>query len=206
MPSQYLLINRYPVKKEKGQEIETFALNKSKDLINKHSFYISDDKEELIEFIALGSLNELADYEKSFAQAFTEYANYLCGDIKRELLFYVESPIRSVTVIPQTNFVQLRHVEVLPTAYNAYLKWRNETIFNVVKSNINKITSFDAYHSLISQIPGVMFISCFNGAIEDYMKPFTDEHYKTIVAQAGDSYITGGKEGLYTKIYRKLGN
>lgn len=47
-----------------------------------------------------------------------------------------------------------------------------------------------------------MFISSFNGDIENYTEAFTNKKYKEIIQQAGDSYITGGNEGLYTKIYR----
>lgn len=205
MPSQYLLVNHYPVMEGKEKEIQELAEKNSKALPEVSSFYISQDEGELIEFISLSSLNELAKYENNLASTFTDYANYICGDIKRELLTYVESPISSSTAVPQTKYVQLRHVEVLPTAYQRYLKWRNQTIFEVVRNNSTTIESFDAYHSLISQIPGVMFISCFNGSVETYLKPFTDDNYKNIVTQAGDSYITGGNEGLYTKIYKKLG-
>lgn len=205
MISQYLLINCYSVLKGQEQNIQDFVTKNATITLNKNSFYSSLDGDELIEFISLNSLDELTDYENRFALAFSDYACYLRGDIKRELLRYVESPIKARTAIPQTNYVQLRHVEVLPSAYQAYLKWRNETIFEVVRNNSNTIDSFDAYHSLISQVPGVMFISCFNGSIEEYMEPFTNDHYKNIITQAGDSYITGGNEGLYTKVYKKLG-
>jgi len=205
MISQYLLINCYSVLKGQEQNIQEFVTKNETITLNKNSFYSSLDGDELIEFISLNSLNELTDYENRFALAFSNYACYLRGDIKRELLRYVESPIKARTAIPQTNYVQLRHIEVLPSAYQAYLKWRNETIFEVIRNNSNTIDSFDAYHSLISQVPGVMFISCFNGSIEEYMEPFTNDHYKNIITQAGDSYITGGNEGLYTKVYKKLG-
>lgn len=205
MISQYLLINCYSVLKGQEQNIQDFVTKNATITLNKNSFYSSLDGDELIEFISLNSLNELTDYENRFALAFSDYACYLRGDIKRELLRYVESPIKARTAIPQTNYVQLRHVEVLPSAYQAYLKWRNETIFEVVRNNSNTIDSFDAYHSLISQVPGVMFIACFNGSIEEYMEPFTNDHYKNIITQAGDSYIKGGNEGLYTKVYKKLG-
>ena len=147
MTSQYLLVNHYPVMEGKEKEIQDLAEKNSKALPEVSSFYISQDEGELIEFISLSSLNELAKYENNLASAFTE----------------------------------------------------------VVRNNSTTIESFDAYHSLISQIPGVMFISCFNGSVETYLKPFTDDNYKNIVTQAGDSYITGGNEGLYTKIYKKLG-
>ena len=102
MTSQYLLVNHYPVMEGKEKEIQDLAEKNSKALPQVSSFYISQDEGELIEFISLSSLNELAKYENNLASAFTDYANYLCGDIKRELLTYVESPISSSTAVPQT--------------------------------------------------------------------------------------------------------
>lgn len=204
MASKYLLINHYPIIKGQMKGIQSVVTKEDKNFPDKSSFYISQDEDELIEFTSLSSLNDLAEHENNLIKAFNDYANYINGDIKRELLTYVESPISSSTSIPQTKYVQLRHVEVMPKAYQAYLKWRRETIFNVVHNNSATIDSFDAYHSFISQIPGVMFISCFNCSIDEYMKPFTDDNYKNIVTQAGDNYITGGNEGLYTKVYKKL--
>lgn len=47
-----------------------------------------------------------------------------------------------------------------------------------------------------------MFVSSFNEDLETYKEAFTNERYKEIIRQAGDSFITGGKEGLYTHIYQ----
>ncbi len=73
-----------------------------------------------------------------------------------------------------------------------------------MRENKEKITSFEAYHSLISGQPGVMFISAFNVDKESYLEVFTNERYLNIIQQAGDNYITGGNGGLYTRIYRSI--
>ncbi|MCP5750878.1 hypothetical protein NL359_37760, partial [Klebsiella pneumoniae] len=74
--------------------------------------------------------------------------------------------------------------------------------FNVVRDNKDKIESFEAFHSLISGVPGVMFISSFNGDKSAYKEAFTNARYQEIIQQAGDNFITGGNDGLYTRIYR----
>lgn len=199
MSSKYMLINRYSI-----TDGATSLVKKIRKESDNNSFYVSKEGDELIEFIGLKSIDELSDVVLDLNNSFIEFSDYLRGDIKRELLKFVESPIQSNTSVPKTPNVQLRHVEVLPSKYLPYLNWRNETIFNVVRDNRETIDSFDAYHSLISGIPGVMFISCFSSDEHVYLKPFTDSKYKDIVSQAGDNYITGGEEGLYTKIYRKL--
>lgn len=198
-----MLISRYPVTKDASSKIQFFTESISHS--RKSSFYLSDEQDELIEFTGYFSLEDLIKNESRLIGDFFEFKEYISGDIKREILRYIESPISSKTAIPLTEYVQLRYVEVPPCAYKAYLQWRDETIFNVVRENDDIITSFDAYHSLISGIPGVMFISSFSGDVDSYLKPFTDERYNEIVRQAGNSYITGGNHGLYTKIYKKLG-
>lgn len=130
-----------------------------------------------------------------------EHARYLAADIRRELLEYVEAPKPYPGLFPDTPYIQLRHVEVKPDMMAQYRKWRDETIFDVVR-NAEEVSAFAAYHSVISGQPGVMFIAGFTGEPEDYRKVFESERYQSIVQQAGDRYITGGTTGLYTKIYR----
>lgn len=204
MSSKYMVINRYQI--AKGSEAHSQILAEQIAKKNNSSFYCSHEQDELVEFMGYTSLEEFTKGEQLLDNVFDEFKSFLSGDIKRELLKYVESPIQSETPVPLTKYVQLRHVEVLPSVYQAYLDWRDETIFNVVRDNKATVTSFDAYHSFISGVPGVMFISSFSCSVDEYLKPFTDSHYQDIVTQAGDSYITGGNEGLYTKIYKKLGS
>lgn len=204
MSSKYILINRYVVKDGMEAAIRSFVSQRCQASPQRSSFYVSEQHDEVIEFVGYGSLSDFNDDQDNLHRAFIDFKNYLCGDVRRELIQYVESPLASKTAFPMTPYVQLRHVEVLPAAYDAYLTWRDETIFNVVRENAGLVESFDAYHSLISGVPGVMFISCFSADVSDYVKPFTDARYKKIVSEAGDSYITGGDEGLYTKIYKKV--
>jgi hypothetical protein len=115
----------------------------------------------------------------------------------------VEAPKPERAALPHTDYLQLRHVEVRPPMYRAYRQWREETIFDVVRGS-DDIEVFLAYHSVLSTEPGVMFLSGFECAPEQYQRTFTSERYQQIVRQAGDNYITGGERGLYTRIYRRI--
>ncbi|WP_413730219.1 hypothetical protein [Sodalis sp. RH22] len=201
MSSKYVLISRFPLKANADKQVLTSLVNSS----NKR-YFISDEPglNELLELRAFTTLAEIATQEAELESAFTLFASDLVGDIRRELVKYVEAPIESQTDLPETEYVQLRHVEVPAENYKQYRQWREKTIFNVVRDNKDKIVSFGAYHSLISGQPGVMFISAFDGNKEAYKKAFTNERYKTIIQQAGDNYITGGNDGLYTRFYRSI--
>lgn len=157
--------------------------------------------EEVLELRALPAEQSLAVLSGGLKPQVSVLAPYLTGDIRRELLEFVEAPKPTMGLLPETPFVQLRHVEVKPNQMQAYLDWRERTIFDVVRTH-DEIEVFQAYHSVISAQPGVMFISGFSGSTEAYDAVFTSERYRKIVRQAGDAYITGGSEGLYTKIYR----
>lgn len=113
---------------------------------------------------------------------------------------YVEAPKPTNSLLPDTDYIQLRHVEVPPQRMQAYRQWREETIFDVVRGN-DEVDTFLAYHSLISGQPGVMFIAGFSGDPAAYQQVFSSSRYKDIVQQAGTSYITGGSDGLYTRLY-----
>lgn len=197
MLSNYMLINKYKINSADISEIK--ALLKS---TSKNSFYISDEEDELIEFVEISSLSELEN--EHACNTFCVLKSVLQSDVKREVLVYEESPISTQRLIPNSKYVQLRHVEVIPSLYEQYRQWRISTIFKVVKENRHKIKGWDSYHSLISNIPGVMFISQFDVDISDYLEPFIDSNYKNIVSQAGNYIITDSGDGLYTKIYNKL--
>ena len=201
MSAKYVLITRFPLKANTDK-----SQFKSLENSNARKYFVSDEQNisELLELRGYSSLEEIAAHESELEAVFHTFSAVLAGDVRRELVKFVEAPIDTEDDIPATEYVQLRHVEVPAENYSQYRHWREETIFNVVRDNKDKITSFGAYHSLISGQPGVMFISAFNGNKAAYREAFTNDRYKTIIQQAGDSYITGGNEGLYTRIYRSI--
>lgn len=162
--------------------------------------YTALDKSSCLEIIALDSTAQIADLEQHFQQSWSLTGLSLKGDFQRQMLRFVEAPKNIEGAIPATPYIQLRHVEVRPPVYPDYLSWRDRTIFDVVRK-ADEVEAFLAYHSVVSSEPGVMFVSGFSCPVEQYTSVFTSDHYKDIVAQAGNQYITGGERGLYTKIY-----
>lgn len=125
------------------------------------------------------------------------------ADFARQFLQFVEAPKPAAGALPDTRYVQMRHVEVVPRVYREYRAWREATIFDVVRTS-PEVKSFQAFHSLASTEPGVMFVSGFDAEPAKYLESFTDPRYQEIVRQAGDTYITGGENGLYTRIYERV--
>lgn len=125
------------------------------------------------------------------------------SDFARQLLHFVEAPKPTTAALPETPYVQLRHVEVPPPVYRSYRAWRTETIFDVVR-NSPEVEVFAAYHSVFSNEPGVMFVSGFSCSPEEYGAVFASPRYQDIVRQAGNRFITGGERGLYTRMYARV--
>ncbi|MBS1207367.1 MAG: hypothetical protein H6R25_4266 [Proteobacteria bacterium] len=198
MSSNYVLVSRFPLKNNiPGNTFSSLKNTESK----RYYFCEEPGVNELLELRSFNDIKEISWVEEEIDSMFHNFADVLSADIRRELLKFVESPIDNKNDLPETQYIQLRHVEVPAHNYQQYRQWRDETIFNVVRDNKDKIESFEAFHSLISGVPGVMFISAFNGNKEAYKEPFTNARYQEIIQQAGDNYITGGNEGLYTRIY-----
>lgn len=167
----------------------------------KRSVLCALDNDEVVTLEAMPSDMTMDGIREQLTGVAANFAHYLCADVRRELLEFVEAPKPCAELFPDTPYVQLRHVEVKPDMMAQYRGWRDETIFDVVRGS-DEISTFSAYHSVISGQPGVMFISGFSVEPEDYRKIFESDRYQSIVRQAGDRYITGGTTGLYTKIYR----
>ncbi|WLS79018.1 hypothetical protein Q3V30_00415 [Erwinia pyri] len=199
MSSNYVLVSRFPLKNKFSTE-DFSALKNSEN--TRYYFCEEQGFNELLELRSFKDIKEISWAEEEMASMFHRFSEVIAADIRRELLKFVESPIDNEKNLPETAYIQLRHVEVPSHNYQKYRQWRDETIFNVVRENKDKIKSFEAFHSLISGVPGVMFISSFDGNKEEYKEAFTNARYQEIIKQAGDNFITGGNEGLYTRIYR----
>ncbi|MEP3298383.1 MAG: hypothetical protein ABJO27_18225 [Pseudoruegeria sp.] len=197
MPAKLLMITRYPVKSDK---LSDFASYLAKNSAGKILEALDDD--EVLELLTVSDDASFVDYSLADQSVFQAQGSALRGDVRRELVSFVEAPKNTDNLIPDTTYIQLRHVEVKPDQMKAYRQWRDETIFDVVRTN-DEVEVFLAYHSVISNQPGVMFISGFSGNVEQYASVFNSDRYKQIVQEAGDQYITGGTDGLYTKIYRE---
>ena len=195
MAANIVLVSRFP--------IEPGTVPSLRDLLNDDSktrYLIDVEQQEILQLRAYKDLENFADNITNLDNDWQRFSGVMVGDIRRELLQYVEAPKPTDSLLPDTDYIQLRHVEVLPQRMQAYRRWREETIFDVVRRN-DEVDTFLAYHSLISGQPGVMFIAGFSGDPAAYQQVFSSSRYKDIVQQAGTSYITGGNDGLYTRLY-----
>lgn len=165
--------------------------------------YEQDDVSTLLTIRAYGSWPSLERIEAERQSLWNALAIHAAGDFRRELLTYVEEPKPTRGPLPDTEHLELRYVEVRPPKYRDYRAWRNETIFDVVR-NSPEVATFAAYHTAFSTRPGVLFLSGFNSDVDSYRAVFSSDRYREIVQAAGDNYITGGNQGLATRIYNRV--
>jgi len=168
-------------------------------------FYINQENFNLLELRAFSNLESVSQIllDNKLIYSDKKLLPYLCSDLHQEILEHKEEIIAQDSLLPQSKYLQLRHIEVPLAIFDEYQEWRRQTIFNHVKK-LSTVESFTAYHSLLSTSPGVMFICSFSCPTDDYMQGFSNDAYKEIVRQAGDRYIAGGEKGLYTKIYEAI--
>lgn len=168
-------------------------------------FYVNQENFNLIELRAFSNLESASQIllDNKLIYSDKNLLSFFSSDLHQEILEHKEEVITQNSLLPQSKYLQLRHIEVPLAIYDEYQEWRRQTIFNHVKK-LNTVESFVAYHSLLSTSPGVMFVCGFSCSIDDYMQGFSNDAYKEIVRQAGDRYIAGGEKGLYTKIYEAI--
>lgn len=198
MPAELVLISRYPAKPAAAP-----ALAAKLAPVARGRTLVALDDDEVVTLVPLEAKTALDGLRHSLSEDAAEFAEFLSGDIRREIVSFVEAPKSCNGPLPDTPYIQLRHVEVKPEQYAAYRDWRDATIFDVVR-NADEVENFLAYHSVVSGQPGVMFVSGFSVAPDTYGEVFASERYQDIVRQAGDRYITGGTGGLYTRIYADM--
>ncbi|MER6423322.1 hypothetical protein [Streptomyces sp. NPDC001137] len=203
MSANLLVLNEVAVAPGKVDKVlaEWSELN-SKEPVSGRALYRSAEGDNVLEITPLEDLAQLGALNAVWQKLAESVSQDLVTDFRRQLLEFVEAPKDTTDPLPRTPYVQLRHIEVKPREYTAYREWRENTIFDVVR-RADQVTTFLAYHSLLSTEPGVMFVSGFEVEPEEYQKVFTSPEYQDIVQQAGDRYIVGGESGLYTRVYRR---
>lgn len=175
MAAHNVLVSRFPLVPNAGRLLAADLLD------DPNTRYLFDlEQQELLQLRAYDSAADFAAGTDLLAADLERFASHMNADVKREPLSFVEAPKPCAAPLPQTDYVQLRHVEVPPARYAAYRAWREQTIFQVVKDNA-EVEVFLAYHSLVSSQPGVMFISGFSGAVQDYKAVFENDRYREIV-------------------------
>jgi hypothetical protein len=200
MSSPLLLVTEIPVGDDAAEAI---AVWQDRPTAPGSVFYQGLEAATLLELTPLDGLTELAGLEEHWRQQAKALAGLVVGDVRRQVLRFVEAPkpAPAGAALPDTPYVQLRHVEVKPPVHEEYLAWRDGTIFDVVRTT-EQVETFLAYHSLLSTEPGVMFVSGFSCAPEEYLPAFSSERYGEIARHAHARFVT--EEGLYTRLYRRV--
>jgi hypothetical protein len=200
--SKDILINEYKANSENWRAIADSLNIIGQEKSDSRVIYFALDFSAVIEIKAIKSFSEISSILNDSKKSTDLIKDGLMCDIRRQILTLVEVIKDQDQLVPNTDYLQLRHIEVPLSVYDEYLIWRQRTIFSHVKKQ-STIQSFVAYHSLISTEPGVMFLSGFNGNINDYQAGFDSKEYKEIVKEAGTKYIAGGERGLYTTLYQR---
>ncbi|MGK4585109.1 hypothetical protein [Kitasatospora sp. HPMI-4] len=199
MTSPLLLVTEVPVARETVQEALTVW--RSRTAAPGSVLYESTESPAVLELTPLAGLAELAVLTARWRDLGQALAPLSTGDVRRQVLAFVAAPKPVANELPDTPYIQLRHVEVKPPVHEEYLAWREGTIFaEVLKSE--RIEAFLAYHSLLSTEPGVMFVSGFSCEPAQYLPTFASERYAEIARQAHPRFVTDA--GLYTRIYRRV--
>jgi hypothetical protein len=183
--------------------VRTWAAHAARHEAGSSALFRGTGDASVLELTALSVHDPHGDERGYWAALRESLAPAMVADVRRQILEFVEAPKSTDALLPQTPYVQLRHVEVRPPVYDRYRHWRERTIFSVVRQ-APEVDMFLAYHSLISTEPGVLFVSGFTCEPAKYLAVFESPEYQEIVRQAGNEYITGGERGLYTKVYARL--
>ena len=152
--------------------------------IKKDTFVIIYSVKDFLEIQAFVESNEY----KNFVNAIAEYT---VSDIHQDIHGFVDTVLPRENYVPQTKYMQLRQIEVPLSGIDDYLEWRKRTIFKYVQKN-DKVTSFLAFHSVLSSTPGVLFVTEFEGDPDEYRNSFLTPEYQVIIKEAGHDHIKGG--------------
>jgi len=152
--------------------------------IKKDTFVIIYSVKDFLEIQAFVESNEY----KNFVNAIAEYT---ISDIHQDIHGFVDTVLPRENYVPQTKYMQLRQIEVPLSGIDDYLEWRKRTIFKYVQKN-DKVTSFLAFHSVLSSTPGVLFVTEFEGDPDEYRNSFLTPEYQVIIKEAGHDHIKGG--------------
>ncbi|MCX5406590.1 hypothetical protein OHA37_22285 [Streptomyces sp. NBC_00335] len=204
MPANALVVTEVLVDESAvDAAVEVWRKHNAAHPVEGRTLYRGLEDNSLLELLPVAGVDAVPALQEEWRTLWTELTPMLATDFRRQVLEFVEAPKSTDDLLPDTKYLQMRHVEVKPPVFEAYREWRDQTIFEVVRG-ADEVEVFLAYHSVLSTEPGVMFVSGFNVDPAQYTAVFTDERYQEIVRQAGDRYITGGERGLYTKIYARI--
>ena len=206
MKAPYLAIMEWEVEEGKLDEAAKIWTNsKVSNFFENSVLYKGLTKNSLVVLYEVTNFSVIQQFVESdeFKQFVKAQAKYMQSDFHQSIVGLVEDVIRRKQLIPKTKYMQLRSIEVPLSDIDSYLEWRKRRIFEFVKRN-DKVTSFLAFHSVFSTVPGVLFVTEFEGNPDEYRASFLTDEYKQIIKEAGHDHIKSGEQGLQTFEYEKV--
>ncbi len=200
----YLVVTEFEfMPNTSDQIIDKWNKSTAKKKLPESVLYEALKKDTLVLLYTINEFNDAQTFIESydFKDFIAEVADSLNSDLHQEIVALVKHVAPRDQLLPTTRYMQLRHIEVPLSGIEEYLDWREETIFDYVSRN-EKVTSFVAFHSLLSSTPGVLFVTEFEGDPDEYRNSFLTPEYQKIIKEAGHDHIKGG---LNTFEYRKVG-
>lgn len=202
----YLVLIEWEIEEERlNQAIKIWTENKVSLFFEKSRLYKGLNKNTLL---VLYEVSDFADIQmflesEDFKLFVNQQSQYMKSDFRQSVVGLVEKVVNRSTFIPNTRYIQLRHIEVPLSDIDRYLEWRRKRIFEFVKKN-DKVTSFLAFHSFFSSEPGVLFVVGFEENPNVFRNSFLTDEYKEIIKEAGHSHIKNGEKGLITFEYERV--
>ena len=206
MKAPYLAVMEWEVEEGKLDEAAKIWINsKVSNFFENSVLYKGLTKNSLVVLYEVTNFSVIQQFVESdeFKQFVKAQAKYMQSDFHQSIVGLVEDVIRRKQLIPKTKYMQLRSIEVPLSDIDSYLEWRKRRIFEFVKRNY-KVTSFLAFHSVFSTVPGVLFVTEFEGNPDEYRASFLTDEYKQIIKEAGHDHIKSGEQGLQTFEYEKV--
>ena len=206
MKAPYLAVMEWEVEEGKLDEAAKIWINsKVSNFFENSVLYKGLTKNSLVVLYEVTNFSVIQQFVESdeFKQFVKAQAKYMQSDFHQSIVGLVEDVIRRKQLIPKTKYMQLRSIEVPLSDIDSYLEWRKCRIFEFVKRN-DKVTSFLAFHSVFSTVPGVLFVTEFEGNPDEYRASFLTDEYKQIIKEAGHDHIKSGEQGLQTFEYEKV--
>ncbi|MGM0338573.1 hypothetical protein [Enterococcus sp. AZ007] len=199
----YLVVTEFEFFPGKEKTIvKIWNLSEAKMNLKESVLYKAIKKNTLVLLYKIEDFNELQEFIESpeLNQFVGDVSEYLNSDFHQEIVALVKHVEPRKNLLPTSEFMQLRHIEVPLSGIENYLDWREKTIFEYVKRN-DKVKSFVAFHSLFSSTPGVLFVTEFEGDPDEYRESFLTQEYQKIIKEAGHDHIKGG---LNTFEYKRV--
>ncbi|HFI0315661.1 hypothetical protein NST05_06115 [Streptococcus sp. FSL E2-3494] len=202
----YLAVMEWEVEKGKLDEAANVWTNsKVSNFFENSVLYKGLTKNSLVVLYEVKDFSVIQQFVESneFKQFVNDQSKYMQSDFHQSIVGLVEEVLERKQLIPKTKYMQLRSIEVPLSNIDFYLEWRRRRIFEFVKRN-DKVTSFLAFHSVFSTVPGVLFVTEFEGNPDEYRASFLTDEYKQIIKEAGHDHIKSGEQGLQTFEYEKV--